>query len=79
MRLAEARLYIAMQIPELVPYFGLGLAAYLAADSLAVRAVSERDDAALAGGAAPVLGRVAAGDRVVVVDEILAPGHGAPL
>jgi len=62
-----------MQIPEFVPYLGLGLAAYLAADSPAVRAVPERDDAAPAAGALAVFDRVAAGRRVVVVDGVLAP------
>ena len=73
LRLAEDRLSIAVQIPELVPFFGLGLAAYLAAGSLAVRAVPERDDAAPAAGAPPVLVRVAAGRGVVVIDGVLAP------
>jgi hypothetical protein len=44
--LADARLDVGVQVPELVPYLGLGLAAYLATDSLAIRAVPERDDAA---------------------------------
>ena len=79
LRLAEDRLSIAVQIPELVPFFGLGLAAYLAAGSLAVRAVPERDDAAPAAGAPPVLVRVAAGRLAVVVDAVVAPGHGVPL
>ena len=61
LRLAEARVDVGVQTPQLVPYLGPGLVAYLAADPLAVRAVAERDDAAPAAGAPPALVRVAAG------------------
>jgi hypothetical protein len=73
LRVAEARLDVGVQTPELVPHLGRGLAAHLAADSPAVRAVPGRDDAAPAVGAPPVLVRDAAGRRVVVVDGALAP------
>jgi hypothetical protein len=39
LRLAVARLDVGVQVSELVPYFGLGLAAHFAADSPAARAV----------------------------------------
>ena len=61
LRLADARLDVRVQIPELVPYLGLGLPAHLAADPLTVRTVPERDDPAPTAGAPPVLVRVAAG------------------
>ena len=44
LRLADARLDVGVQTPELVPHLGPDLAAHLAADSLTVRAVPERDD-----------------------------------